>query len=115
MNVRSARQFFVRSLSIVALLGSTCLLTHAQNSARKVIRAVEPVYPEQLRERGIGGTVRLKVTVRADGSVGDVQLEDGDPVLAAAAVPAVRMWRYEPAESETTTEVVIHFQDPANQ
>lgn len=69
------------------------------------------MYPELLRERGIGGTVRLKVTVRADGTVREVQLEGGNPILAESAIRAVKLWRYEQGESEATAEVVIHFGD----
>jgi TonB family protein len=111
MKLQSARQLLVRSLSIVALLGSTCLLGHAQTSARKVIQEVEPAYPAQSRDRGVGGTVGLKVTVQADGTVRDVQVEYGDPNLAESAVRAVKLWRYAPGESETVEEVTINFTD----
>lgn len=111
MKLRFARHFFKFS---VLLLGPLWLISgpaQAQNSQRKVIKKVEPQYPEILRERGIGGTVRLKATVRADGTVRDVQVEGGNPILAESAVRAVKSWRYAPGESETTAEVVIHFGD----
>ena len=111
MKVRSVRKWFFLSVGAVALLCIAGLRTHAQNSTRKVIKRVEPVYPETLRDRGISGTVRLKVTVRADGTVRDVQVEGGNPILADSAVRAVKMWRYAQADSEAATEVVIHFGD----
>jgi TonB family protein len=111
MKVRSVRQWFVLSIGVVALLCIAGPRTHAQNSTRKVIKRVEPVYPETLRERGIGGTVRLKVTVRADGAVRDVQVEGGNPILAESAARAVKQWRYAPGDNEAITEVTIHFGD----
>jgi TonB family protein len=109
MKFRSARQFFIPLVCLVALLWISCLPTQAQSSARKLIKRVEPQYPAVLRDRGIGGTVRLKVTVRADGTVRDVQIQGGNPILAESAVRAVKFWRYAPAESEATADVVIHF------
>jgi TonB family protein len=57
---------------------------------------VDPVYPEAARVRGLEGTVRLRLAVARNGSVEDVQALSGDPVLADAAVVAVRQWRYRP-------------------
>ena len=111
MNLRSVRQFCIASAGVLALLSIACFPTHAQSSARKLIKRVEPVYPTLLRDRGIGGTVRLKVIVRADGTIRDVQVQGGNPILVESAVRAVKLWRYEPGESEATAEVVVHFGD----
>jgi len=58
-----------------------------------------PAYPEVARRAGIEGTTRLKILVRADGSVGAVEVaaSAGDPSLDAAAIAAARTWRFEPA------------------
>lgn len=82
---------------------------YAQNTERKLLKKVDPYYPEVLRKRGIEGTVRLKVTVRADGKVRDVQVLGGNPIFAESATNAVKQWRYSPASSETTEEAVFHF------
>jgi protein TonB len=103
------RRIFTFSILSVALFASTCLPAQVQTSTRRIIKKVEPVYPALLRERGIGGTVRLKVIVRADGTVRDVQVQGGNPILAESAVRAVKEWRYSAGESESTAEVVIHF------
>lgn len=111
MKHRSVRQCVVLIVSIVCLLCISCLPAHAQSSGRKLIKRVEPVYPELLRDRGIRGTVRLKVTVRPDGTIRAVEVEGGNPILADSAVRAVKLWRYEAGEGESTADVVIHFGD----
>lgn len=59
----------------------------------------EPVYPEELRRQGIGGTVMLRVTIAADGTAQDVTLAKSSGYLAfdESALTAVRNWRFEPA------------------
>lgn len=111
MKPPNARKLFTSATLFSATFVLLCLPGQAQSAARKVIKKVEPQYPAILRERGIGGTVRLKATVRADGTVRDVKIEGGNPILADAAARAVKDWRYAPGESETTAEVVIHFDE----
>lgn len=111
MNSHFLRKSVMFSAPMLGLLLAIGGLVQGQSSARKVIKKVEPQYPELLRQRGIGGTVRLKATVRADGTVRDVQIEGGNPILAESSVRAVKQWRYAPGASETTAEVVIHFSD----
>ena len=83
----------------------------AEAGERKLITRVEPDYPAMLRQRGIGGTVRMGVVIAPSGSVKQVQLRGGDAVLGEAALAAVRKWKYAPANSETETEVSLSF-DP---
>jgi TonB family protein len=80
----------------------------------KLINKVAPRYPVEAKKRGIQGTVRVHVLVDKEGIVRDVELISGDPLLAEAAVQAVRQWRYqstllngEPVEVETAIEVVF--------
>lgn len=59
----------------------------------------EPIYPEELRRDGIGGTVLLRVTIAADGTVEEVTLakSSGYRALDESALTAIRTWRFEPA------------------
>ena len=45
---------------------------------------------------GIEGSVILDATIGEDGKVRDLKVLDGHPVLARAAVDAVKQWRYRP-------------------
>jgi TonB family protein len=64
--------------------------------AANIVKKVTPVYPPEAKAAGIQGTVRLTVTISAEGKVEDVQIASGDPTLADAAVAAVRQWEYRP-------------------
>ncbi len=64
----------------------------------------EPVFKTEIeythaaRAEGIEGKLKLRVTVAADGSVLNVEvLSSVSPELDAAAVAAVRQWRFKPA------------------
>jgi TonB family protein len=62
-----------------------------------LIRKVAPGYPMQARNERISGKVVLSATISADGSVGEIGVVSGSPILAEAAKQAVRQWRYHPA------------------
>lgn len=78
----------------------------AQEGERKIVKKVEAQYPAILKRRGIGGTVRLKVAVHADGSVKDVEVLGGNPALADSAEKAVRQWKFAPGADATITVAV---------
>lgn len=78
---------------------------------RRVLKRVEAQYPFILKSRSIGGTVRLKVLVKADGSVKSMEVLGGNAILAAAAQNAVMQWKFAPDVSETTVDVSVVF-DP---
>jgi protein TonB len=67
------------------------------------------------RQAGVEGTVRLKAIIARDGSVQALKVISGEPVLANAAVEAVRKWRYRPTVMEgkpvaVVTTVTVEFQ-----
>jgi TonB family protein len=78
---------------------------------RKLLNRIEPEYPETLQRLGIGGTVKLRVTISPKGSVENAFLLGGNPILGEAAIAAVKKWAYVPAASWTTIEIAIPF-DP---
>jgi len=53
-----------------------------------------PAYPTEAAREGIEGTVKLDILVGRDGTVRDVTVLTGPPMLAAAGASAVRSWRY---------------------
>jgi TonB family protein len=85
---------------------------YAQDGARKILKKVPVQYPLVLRMKGIGGTVRLKVFIKPDGSVKDTEVLGGSAILAESAQKSVSQWKFAPANSETTMEVAVLF-DPA--
>ncbi|MBU1338525.1 MAG: M56 family metallopeptidase [Acidobacteria bacterium] len=63
----------------------------------KLIKMVEPVYPEEARTEGVKGVVILEVTTDIYGRVQRVKILRSIPLLDKAAIDAVRQWVYEPA------------------
>lgn len=76
---------------------------------RTLLTRVEPEYPETLKRLSIGGSVRLAVSISPKGTVEKVVLLGGNPVLAEAAIKAVKQWVYAPGPSRTTVEVTVRF------
>jgi TonB family protein len=102
----------VALLTVVFLSLALTPASHAQKAAkseRKVLVSVKPDYSELLRHAQIGGLVRLKATVAADGKVTNVTVVGGNPILAESASAAVMKWKYAPASEQTVEEVSISF------
>ncbi len=77
--------------------------------SRKVVSRVIPAYPMIARHLNLTGSVKLEAIVAANGSVKSVQVLGGNPVLAQSAESAVRAWKWEKSEHETTERVNIQF------
>jgi protein TonB len=65
-----------------------------------LVRKVIPTYPPFAKTARMAGVVRLIALIGKDGAVQDVQIVSGNPVLARAAVDAVRQWVYRPTVIE---------------
>jgi TonB family protein len=104
-------------LAAGVLLVGGCIATSApvawgqEESSRKVKTKVAPTYPELARRLNISGVVKVEVMVAPNGSVKNTKLVGGHPLLAAAALEALKKWRYEAGPQETTGIVEFHF-DP---
>jgi TonB family protein len=57
---------------------------------------VRPVYPDEALQARITGVVILEAIIGVDGSVTDAKVLQSIPILDAAAVDAVKQWRFEP-------------------
>jgi len=78
---------------------------------RTLVKRIEPEYPETLHRLGIGGSVRLEVTISAKGGVESVAVLGGNPILAEVAAKAAKQWVYSVSPSSSKIEVVVPF-DP---
>jgi len=79
-----------------------------------LIHDVTPQYPSEAGRERIEGTVVLLAVIGTDGSVKDVRLESGLPILAQAAIDAVKQWRYKPymiggEPVEVDSRITINF------
>jgi protein TonB len=82
-----------------------------------LIKRVEPAYPMQARNQRLQGKVTLSATIATDGSVPNVDVVNGPPVLAEAAKTAVKNWRFNPAKLNGTPiqiqkEIIVYFALP---
>ncbi len=62
----------------------------------KLLRRVMPVYPPLAITARVQGTVHLVGVIAKDGTMRDLQVVDGHPLLVRAALDAVRQWVYKP-------------------
>jgi TonB family protein len=69
----------------------------AAAAAPKIIKMVDPVYPEIARTARVEGTVILEATIDIYGRIQNVKVLRSIPLLDQAAIDAVRQWVYEPA------------------
>lgn len=65
-------------------------------AAKQLIERFDPVSPPLARQARVQGTVVLKVVIGKDALVKHVEVAKGHPMLAPAAVDAVKKWRYHP-------------------
>lgn len=79
-----------------------------------LIRKVQPLYPPLARQARIQGNVVLQAEISKDGTIENLRLVSGHPMLAPAAIEAVKQWRYkpyflngEPVEVETQVTVIF--------
>ena len=64
-------------------------------SARLTSQAI-PVFPPLARQARIQGSVRLEAIIGKEGSIENLEVVSGHPLLLQAALDAVRRWRYQP-------------------
>ena len=82
--------------------------------AAKIVRRVQPQYPEVARSERLQGTVRLHAIISKDGSISQLVVLRGYCSLAKASVQAVSQWRYtptlllgQPVQVDTTIDVIF--------
>ncbi|MGB7848302.1 MAG: PilZ domain-containing protein [Candidatus Acidiferrum sp.] len=80
----------------------------------RITKRADPVYPEEAKQQGIEGTVKLHIIAGRDGAVQKVEAISGPPLLAKAAISAVREWRYtktflDGQAIETEQDVLVSF------
>ncbi|MGH9781772.1 MAG: energy transducer TonB, partial [Candidatus Acidiferrales bacterium] len=64
--------------------------------AGRVIRQVQPIYPQIAKTAHISGSVVLHAIIAKDGTIQELTVISGPPLLRNSATEAVRQWRYQP-------------------
>ena len=114
MSFKKIQQWATVGVSALLIAATTMLQSlpaAAQGElARKPKTKVAPVYPELARRMNITGTVKVLVVVSANGSLKDTKVVGGNPLLVNAAMDALKKWRFEPADAESSGTVEFKFQ-----
>jgi protein TonB len=79
-----------------------------------LVKRIQPNYPPLARQARIQGTVVLQAEISKDGSIQNLRLISGHPMLAPAAIEAVKQWKYKPyllngEPVEVETQVQVNF------
>ena len=82
--------------------------------AANLIYAPKPDYPQLAKLARIQGTARLEALIATDGTIKDLKVVSGHPLLVKAALEAVESWRYRPTllngqPVEVETEIDVNF------
>jgi len=79
-----------------------------------LIRRVQPAYPDLARKARIQGQVVLQAMISKQGTIKNLSVVEGHPMLVRAAIDAVSQWRYRPyilngEPVEVATQIVVNF------
>jgi protein TonB len=113
----SKKDTLAAALSNAPLPGeNNAIILSSKGAEKRLSHSVPPKYPAAARS-GAEGTIVLKEVVDETGKVNGVRLVEGDATLAAAAIEAVKQWRYRPYVRDGKvqafqTVVIIDFQHP---
>jgi len=85
-----------------------------QVESARLIFQPKPEYPPLAKMARIQGTVRLEAIISKDGTIQDLKVVSGHPLLVKSALEAVQRWRYQPTllngePVEVVTEVDVNF------
>ena len=83
--------------------------SRSQSPSAGLVDRVAPAYPALARIMALEGIVKVEALVAADGSVKGVDVKGGHPVLAQAAMNAVRRWKWEVAAHESHEVAELKF------
>ena len=114
MNNTTGNKRLRQWLAVSAILLSCAGVAATQEAGRKIIKKVAAQYPAVLRQRGIGGVVKLRVYINANGTVKNSTVLGGNAILADSAQKAVKQWIFAPGAEESDMEVSVVF-DPNSQ
>jgi TonB family protein len=64
----------------------------------KLIKSVQPVYPQMARTQHVSGNVQVDALIDADGNVSAMKVLSGPALLRDAALQSLKQWKYQPAE-----------------
>jgi periplasmic protein TonB len=88
------------------------LISHLAEA--NLLYRVQPIYPPIARQARVQGTVELRAIISKAGTIENLVVVRGHPMLVKSALEAVRQWRYRPyllnnEPFEVETEITVNF------
>jgi TonB family protein len=111
-NAMNSSKLFLHAAAALCLAAALAFLPSAvvpQEAQPRLLKKVIPAYPEILKKMNVSGTVKVQVTIAADGSVKDVEVRGGNAIFIDSVSAAVRNWKFVPGESKRTAEITVNF------
>lgn len=110
--IRTAGAHYMQESGAGASLGK--LNVPSEKMAALCITMVSPSYPKLPGDTQKTSTVILRAVIWKSGTVSPIRMVSGQPALQAAAMNAVRLWRYKPftqdgAPIDVTTDIQVDF------
>jgi TonB family protein len=107
----------VEASSTARIAPSQNIWLSPQEAEARLLTRTDPHFPAEAIAAHRAGNVVLEVQVAEDGSVSNIRTLSGDPILANAAIAAVRNWRYQPYRehnrpTQFQTDVTLSFSLP---
>jgi len=78
----------------------------AEKDQPKLLKKVDPTYPEEALKNKVQSVVILEVTTDTQGKVSKVKVVSGHPLFNESAIEAVKQWEYEPLMKDGKTVTV---------
>jgi len=80
----------------------------------KLVRQPRPVYPPLAKQARIQGVVKLSAVIAKNGTIQQLEVISGHPLLVPAALEAVKQWVYQPTllngePVEVVTQIDVNF------
>jgi TonB family protein len=113
----NSSKIFLHAAAAFCLAAALALLPSAvvpqENAPKenqpKLLKKVIPAYPEILKKMNVSGTVKVSVTIAADGTVKDVEARGGNAIFIDSVAAAVRGWKFVPGERQRTADITVSF------
>lgn len=100
-------QFSWRCVQV--MLGIAMLATWAAADGRRPVVNPRPEYPEIAKQLKISGSVKVELVIAADGTIKNMKILGGHPVLVEAVQKALKQWKYAPSATESTMQLDFKF------
>jgi TonB family protein len=109
MRLSSVLVVVLLGLVMVSQASSAGAQSAKDESGRKIVNKVVPIYPAMARSMNLAGTVKLEALVLTNGTVKSIQVKGGNPLLVQAAQNAVREWKWAKSDHDSTELLEFRF------